>query len=174
MNKRKEKQPQKRHCTQHCNLLFRFPKHKYKHTAVILFRNGCKNENKPSNSIIYLIFNMYILIKKPLNLQIHYRTKKKNTKLKYKVSSYSFKQYIYISSVHNFFLFSHQVKSLKLAYAHKFVSPWSKIFSKILSMPKSHNIIILQRMNGLIWLYWDLSLTCYWKNTVGGLSKHLK
>ena len=77
MNKRKEKQPQKRHCTQHCNLLFRFPKHKYKHTAVTLFRNGCKNENKPSNSIIYLIFNMYILIKKPLNLQIHYRTKKK-------------------------------------------------------------------------------------------------
>ena len=59
------------------------------------------------NPIIYLIFNTYILIKNPLNLQIHNRQRKgKITKLEDKISSYSFKQYMYISSVPNFFLFS--------------------------------------------------------------------
>ena len=59
------------------------------------------------NPILYLILNTYILIKKPLNLQIlNRKRKRKITKLKDKISSYYFKQYIYISSVPNFFLFS--------------------------------------------------------------------
>ena len=56
------------------------------------------------NPVMYLIFNTYILSKKDLNLQIHNRTKKKKiTKLKDETSSYSFKLYIYISSVPDFF-----------------------------------------------------------------------
>ena len=50
-----------------------------------------------------------------------------------------------------------------------------KILSKTLLMSKNHNVVILQRMNGLILLYSDSSLTCYWrKNTLAGLSTLLK
>ena len=38
-----------------------------------------------------------------------------------------------------------------------------KILSNTLLMSKSRNVVILLRMNGLILLYSDLPLTCYWK-----------
>ena len=56
-----------------------------------------KSKNKVGNPIIYLIFKIYILSDKDLNLQIHNRTKKKliNEKIKY-LATPSNNIYIYI------------------------------------------------------------------------------
>ena len=82
INERKEKQQQKWRYTQHCKLLFGFPKH----TLLSLY---CFEWLlKWNEQVILYIYNAYVLIKKPLNLQIHNRNRKRKiTKLKDKISS---------------------------------------------------------------------------------------